>query len=104
MGTWCWAIIPAQHRPIGLAPRSAVDGDVDVVPVVGRVAPAVSHVAPALSVPLDVPDVLVPDHVLDAQGPRVGPGPGGDLLAQSLAGLRGVARDHQVERQTRGVI
>ena len=58
------------------------DGDVYVVLVVGRIAPAVSHVAPALAVALNVPDVLVPDHVVDPERLRVGLGPRRNLVAK----------------------
>jgi len=50
---------------------SRVHGDVYVVLVVGRVASAATHGAPALAVAALVPDVLVPDHVVDAEAPGV---------------------------------
>src|SRR5918995_2272703 len=82
------------------ADQPSVDRNVDVVDVIGGVTAAVSHVAPALSVPLDVPDVLVPDHVVDAEPPGIGLRPFRDLVAERLASCRGVVRNHQIQRTT----
>src|SRR5215218_93661 len=84
--------------------QSSVDRDVNVVDVIGRVTAAIGHVTPTLGVPLDVPDVLVPDHVVDAELPGVDLGPVGDPVAERLPGSGGVVRDHEVERTTAGVI
>ena len=46
-----------------------------VVLVVRRIAAAVGHIAPAFTVALDVPDVLVPYHVVDPERLRIGLGP-----------------------------
>src|SRR5829696_8234464 len=67
-------------------PGSLVDGDMHVILVIRRVAAPVGHVAPALTVALDVPDALIPDHVLDAKTPCIRPGPVGHLVAEGLAG------------------
>src|SRR5215211_3181688 len=81
-------------------PGSLVDGDMHVIFVICRDAATVSHVAPALSVALDVPDALIPDHVLDAKTPCICPGPIGHLVAERLAGCRGVVGDHEVKCMT----
>ena len=65
--------------------------------MVGRIAAAVSHVAPAFAVALDVPDVLVPDHVVDPERPRVGLRPGRSLVTKCLSRSGPVVGDHAVE-------
>ena len=61
------------------------NGDVYVVLMVGRITTAVSHVAPALTVARDIPDVLIPDHVVDPERLRVGLGPGRNLGAKRFS-------------------
>src|SRR6476646_9503584 len=81
-----------------------VDGDVDMVLVVGRVAAPACHVAPAIAGALVVPDVLVPDDVVDAQLLGVGPRPPGQPEAESPPRLGLVVGDHAVDGATTRVV
>src|SRR4030095_5548236 len=78
----------SRRSQLGLAGIEAwrKDGDVYVVLVVGRIAAAISHVAPALAIARDVPDVLVPDHVVDPERLRIRLGPRSDFVAKRLTG------------------
>src|SRR5215218_7220914 len=76
------------------------DGVVYVVSVVGRVAAAVGHEAPAFAVACDVPNVLVPDHVVDPERPRVCLRPGRSFGTKCLSGSRPVVGNHAVQRST----
>ena len=71
----------------------------DVVHVVLRGAAAVRHQAPTLRRPVDVPDVLLPDHVVQAKLGCVG-------LDESRKGLPSgrIGVDHEVQGQAQPVI
>src|SRR5436189_809784 len=81
------------------ATASSVDRDVYVVVVVRGGGATVRHGAPALRGPLRGPDVLRPDHVVEAEGGGVCTGPVGDRLTE-----RRVAVDHEVDRLARAVL
>src|SRR6476646_7440028 len=91
---------PGLDRPVA----RGVDGDVDMVLVVGRVAAPAGHVAPAIAGALVVPDVLVPDDVVDAQLLGVGPRPPGQPEAESPPRLGLVVGDHAVDGATTRVV